>query len=122
MSFWKFIRFIVPSLLLFLITMTGTASMELNTKNVTTRGISFDFELHPDSDHEELHAILNGKHCRGLKMTVMEMKENERVYTNAGNGEEFINLQCVKNIKEFFISKMIGISPIAQAAIVRKVI
>ena len=54
--------------------------MELTQKHVTTRGISFEFELHPDSDHEELHAILNGKYRRGLKMTVLEMKENERVY------------------------------------------
>ena len=105
MSFWKFIRFIVPLLLILLITMTGTASMELNTKNVTTRGISFDFELHPDSDHEELHAILNGKYCRGLKMTVMEMKENERVYTNEGNGEEFIIYNASRILKNFLFQR-----------------
>ena len=120
MSFWKFIQFIAPTLLLLLITMTGTSSMELNSKVVTTRGITFDFEPHPDSDHEELHAILNGKYRRGLKMTVLEMQENERVYTNKGNGAEFINLKCVENIKEFFISKMISISPLVQSAIIRK--
>ena len=120
MSFWKFIQFIAPTLLLLLITMTGTSSMELTLKPVTTRGIAFDFEPHPDSDHEELHAILNGKYCHELKMTVAEMQEDERVYTTEGNGEEFITVKCVENIKEFFISKMISISPLVQSAIIRK--
>ena len=62
------------------------------------------------------------KYCCALKMSVAEMKEDDWVYTDEGNGEEFINEKCVKNIKEFFILKMISISPIAESATVRKVI
>ena len=64
------------------------SSMELTTSNVTARGIAFEFEPHPDSDHHELHEILNGKYRRNLKMTVAEMKEDERVYISEGNGKE----------------------------------
>ena len=84
---------------------TPTPSLALSNSAITSRGILFNFNPHPDEDHHELNAILNGKYRCQLKMTVAEMQEDERVYTSEGNGEEHVNLKCIENIKEFFVQR-----------------
>ena len=102
--------------------MTASSSLELTTKNVTARGIAFEFEPHPDSDHQELHEILNGKYRRNLKMNIAEMKENERVYAGDGDGQSFIVKNVVENIKKFFISKVVDLSLMSESETIKKVL
>ena len=103
MSFWKFIRFIIHTLVSIIIIsyliMSATTSFKL-TSPTTKRGIIFSFNDHPDPDHNDLAVTLNAKYRRNLKMTVLEMKENERVFTGDGNGEEFINPKVIEKLKD----------------------
>ena len=99
-----------------------TSSLTLSSTSVTTRGLFFVFEPHPDVDHLTLHDILNGKYRRHLKMTLEEMKVDERIYTGEGNGEEHISKDAVDNIREFFISKIVSLNSISESVKVRSVL
>ena len=105
MSLWKFIKFAftVVALLQYLSIMS---SYKMDDATTTKRGIKFEFMKHFDPEHDHFHEILNSRFGSITKMTLDQMKENERVFTAEDTGERYLHANAVSNIKEWLIDKI----------------
>ena len=105
MSLWKFIKFAftVVALLQYLLTMT---SFQLDEAITTRRGIQFEFMKHFDVEHDLFHSTLNSRFGAITKMTLTEMKENERVFTTKDGEQRHLHEDAVDNIKQWLVDKV----------------